>query len=109
MNRLQEFVFSDPSGATLLLKLKLGGELTPEEEIKAHVIADHALNTWYSGQQSFLNGILTSELFADIKDDARRFTETYPFLRERMLEILSHYDGASKLEIYEHLYASDYV
>ena len=93
----------------MLLKLKLGGELTPEEEIKAHVIADHALNTWYSGQQSFLNGILTSELFADIKDDAKRFTETYPFLRKRMLEILSHYEGASKLEIYQHLYASDYA
>ncbi len=109
MNRLQEFVFSDPGGATLLLKLKVGGELSPEEEIKAHVIADHVLNTWYSGQQSFLNGIMTSELFADIKDDARRFTESYPSLREPMLEILSHFKGASKLEIYQHLYTSDHV
>ncbi len=104
MNRLQEFVFSDPDGAKLLIKLKSGGELSPEEQIKTHVLADRALNTWYSGQQAFLNGIMTPELFADVKDDARRFTSTYPFLRAPMREILSHYDGASKLEIFEHLH-----
>ena len=96
MNRIQEFVFSDPGGAVLLLKLKEGGELSPEEEIKAHVIADRTLNAWYSGQQSFLNGIMTPQLFADIKDDAKRFTQAYPYLREPMIEILSHHEGASQ-------------
>lgn len=104
MNRLQEFVLSDPGGATLLLKLKNGDDLSPEEQTKAHVIADRALNTWYSGQQSFLNGVMRSELFADIKDDAKRFTDTYPFLRQPMREILSHYESASKLEVFKHLY-----
>ena len=104
MNRLQEFVFSDPSGATLLLKLQNGDELSPEERIKAHVIADRALNTWYSGQQSFLNSVMTPELFADLKDDAKRFTDTYPSLRQPMREILSHYEGASKLEVFQHVY-----
>ncbi len=104
MNRLQEFVFSDPAGATLLLKLKNGDDLSPEEQIKAHVIADRALNTWYSGQQSFLNGVMTPELFADIKDDAKRFTDTYPSLRLPMKEILIHFEGASKLEVFQHVY-----
>jgi len=107
MSRLQEFVFSDPGGATLLLKLKSGDELSPEENIKAHVIADRALNTWYSGQQSFLNGIMTRELFADIRDDAERFTLAYPFLREPMMEILSQIGGASELEIFQHIYETD--
>lgn len=104
MNRLMEFVFSDPEGATLLLKLKTGEELTPTEAVKAHVIADRALNTWYCGQQSFLNGVMTPDLFTDIKDDARRFTSTYPFLREPMKEILSHVDGARGLEVFRHIY-----
>ena len=104
MNRLQDFVFSDPTGAVLLLKLKSGGELSAEEQIKAHVIADRALNTWYSGQQSFLNGVMTRELFGDIKDDAKRFTDTYPFLRQPMKEILAHYEVASKLEVFQHVY-----
>ena len=103
MNRLQEVVFSDPGGASLFLKLKTGDALSPEEEIKANVIADRALNTWYAGQQSFLNGILTPDLFADIKDDAKRFTATYPALRGPMRDILRHYDGASRLEVFQHL------
>ncbi|MGR8946680.1 MAG: hypothetical protein ACU84Q_01445 [Gammaproteobacteria bacterium] len=107
MNRLQEFVFSDPNGAALLLKLKSGEELTPEEEIKAHIIADRALNTWYSGQQSYLNGIMTDELFQDIKDDAIRFTSSYPYLRNFMADILGNYEGASKLEVYQHIYDVD--
>lgn len=105
MNRLQEFVFSDPGGAALLLKLKDGSDLSPEEQIKAHVLADRALNTWYSGQQSFLNGVMTRELFVDIRDDARRFTAAYPFLRSPMKEILSHYEGGAKqLEVFQHIY-----
>ena len=107
MNKLQEFVFSDPNGATLLVKLRTSEELSPEEEVKAHVIADRALNTWYSGQQSYLNGIMTVELFADIKDDAKRFIQTYPSLRGPMIEILGHYEGARKLEIFQHLFESD--
>jgi len=91
----------------LLLKLKSGDELSPEENIKAHVIADRALNTWYSGQQSFLNGIMTRELFADIRDDAERVTLAYPFLREPMMEILSPIGGASELEIFQHIYETD--
>jgi hypothetical protein len=107
MSRLQEFVFSDPAGAALLLKLQTGDELSPEEKIKAHVLADRALNTWHSGQQSFLNGIMTPELFADVRDDVKRFVRMYPYIREPMMEILNHFDGTSELEVFKHLYETN--
>ena len=60
-----------------------------------------------SGQQSFLNGIMTPELFADVRDDAKRFVRMYPYIREPMMEILNHFDGTSELEVLKHLYETN--
>ena len=104
LNRLREFVYSDPSGAGIVVKLKSNESLTDEEQVKVEVFADRAINNWYSAETSYRNGILQEAFYIDAVDDSKRFLRIYPGLRKYCEEILNHYTLAKNMPIFAHVF-----
>jgi len=104
LNQLRDFVFSDPAGAGIILKLKSNESLTDEEQVKVEVFADRAINSWYSAEISYRNGIMEEAFYLDIVDDSKRFLRIYPGMRKYCAEILGHYAVTKSLPIFAHVF-----
>ena len=89
LNRINEIVFSDSDAAAVMLKLKTGEDLTPEEAVRAYSLADRMINSWYAGEISYRKGMLDEELFRDLVGDAARVIEMYPGLKPFCQEVLA--------------------
>ena len=100
LNRLNDFVFTDPEGASIVVKLKSDAELTAEEQVKVEAFTDRAINTWYSAEVSYRKGIFDQDLFDDVLDDVKRYLRMYPGLRKYLLAELNQYTAAKDLQVF---------
>jgi hypothetical protein len=104
LNRTMDFVFSDPAGAGIIVKLKSNEALSDEEQVKVEVFADRAINSWYYAEISFRNGIMEEAIYLDVVEDSKRFLSIYPGLRKYCAVILEHYAVTKNMRMFTHVF-----
>jgi len=100
LNHMNDFVFTDPDGASIVVKLKSDAALTAEEQVKVEAFTDRSINTWYSAEVSYRNGILDQSMFDDVLDDVKRHLRMYPGLRKYLLDELNQFTFAKDMQVF---------
>jgi hypothetical protein len=98
---------SEPEIASVLIKMRGDGEITPAEEIRFDAFAEHLLNAWWAGETSYQNGIMDKDTYLIIAGEVRRYLDAYPRLRRDMRRLLSHHPIAAEMGIFASILQND--
>ena len=58
LNRFLDNVLSEPEVVNVLVKLKSGAPLAPDEALRAEALAEQLINNWWVAETSYRNGIM---------------------------------------------------
>jgi len=107
LNRFLDNVLSEPEVVNVLVKLKSGAPLAPDEAIRAEALAEQLVNNWWVAETSYRNGIMEQDSYQAITDEAKRYLKNYPSFRPYFLEILGHYHFSEKMGVFAAVYEGE--
>jgi len=107
LNRFLDNVLSEPEVVNVLVKLKSGAPLAPDEAIRAEALAEQLINNWWVAETSYRNGIMEEDSYQAITDEATRYIKNYPSLRSYFLKILGHYHFSKNMRVFAAVYEGE--